>query len=139
VTIRTVGNGLLLIEESLIWSHLKKKNTKLTLEIGLMKCYFIFKFLFVLLCSNENPTALCIHTEELDHTTCSQSHEEEGKFFLKGDFRFDCCRLSLQRDFAKVFLGWKDYRIDEELPLRQYISAEYNNKIAKKYNKKLFD
>jgi hypothetical protein len=129
----------LLIGELLIWAHLKKKSTKLTLEIGLMKFDFIFKFLFVLLCSKENPTALCIYTEELDHTTCSTSHEEEGKFFLKGDFRFDCCRLSLHRDFAKVFPGWKDYRIDEELLLRDYISAGNKNKIAKTYNKKLFD
>jgi hypothetical protein len=40
------------------------------------------------------------------------------------------------RDYAKVFSGWKDPRINEELPLRQYIFATYNNEIAKKYNKK---
>jgi hypothetical protein len=84
------------------------------------------------------------NTEELDHTTCSRCmswrqissrrrlYRTVATFFLKGNFRFDCCRLFLQRDFAEVFTGWQDPRINEELPLRDYISAEYNNEIAQK-------
>ena len=49
--------------------------------------------------------------------------------------RFDC-RFSLYRDYAKVFPGWKDPRINEELTLREYIFATYNEEIAKKYEKK---
>jgi hypothetical protein len=32
--------------------------------------------------------------------------------------------------------GWKDPRINEELTLREYIFATYNEEIAKKYEKK---
>jgi hypothetical protein len=40
------------------------------------------------------------------------------------------------RDYAKVYPGWKNPSINEELPLRQYILATYNNEMAKKYNVK---
>ena len=43
------------------------------------------------------------------------------------------------RDYAKVFRGWKDPRINDELPLREYILATYNEEIAKKYNLKPAD
>ncbi len=71
-------------------------------------------------------------SKELDHKTCSQYYEEDGEFYLDGDYTV----LYRYRNFAKVFPGWKDPRINEELPLRQYILATYNNEIAKKYNVK---
>ncbi len=71
-------------------------------------------------------------TEELGHMTCSQSYEEDGTFHLNNDLTVSY----RYRDYAKVFPGWKDPRINEELPLRQYILAKYNNEIAKKYNVK---
>ena len=40
------------------------------------------------------------------------------------------------RDYAKVFRGWKDPRINDELPLREYILATYNKQIAEKYSVK---
>ncbi len=73
-----------------------------------------------------------IQTDELWHFTCSQSYEENGTFHLNNDltvtYRF--------KDYAKVFPGWKDPRIKEELPLREYILATYNKEIAQKYNLK---
>jgi hypothetical protein len=74
-----------------------------------------------------------MHTDELVHRTCHQSYEENGSFHLNNDstvtYRY--------RDYANVFPGWKDPRINEELPLRKYILATYNKEIAKKYNEKL--
>jgi hypothetical protein len=35
-----------------------------------------------------------------------------------------------------VVNGWKDPRINEELPLREYILAKYNEYIAQKYGLK---
>ena len=40
------------------------------------------------------------------------------------------------RDFAGVFPGWKGPRINEELPLRQYILATYKEDLTKLYNVK---
>jgi hypothetical protein len=71
-------------------------------------------------------------TDELDHMTCSQSYEEENSFYLNGDLTVPYP----YRDYAKVFSGWKDPRINEELPLRQYILATYNKEIAEIYNYK---
>jgi hypothetical protein len=73
-----------------------------------------------------------MHTEELNHRTCSQSYEEEHSFYLNGDLTV----AYPYRDYAKVFSGWKDPRINEELPLRQYILATYNNEIAEHYDVK---
>jgi hypothetical protein len=72
------------------------------------------------------------HTDDLVHTTCHQSYEKDGSFYLDGDYTVEYP----YRDYAKVFPGWKDPRINEELPLREYILATYNNEIAQKYNKK---
>jgi hypothetical protein len=74
-----------------------------------------------------------VYTEELDHKTCSQSYEEDDTFHLDNNgltFAYP------YRDYAKVFPGWKNPSINEELPLRQYILATYNNEMAKKYNVK---
>jgi hypothetical protein len=72
-------------------------------------------------------------TKQLDHKTCSQSYEEDGKFHLDNDLTVDYP----YRDYAKVFSGWKDPRINENSPLREYILTTYNKEIAKKYNVKL--
>ena len=39
-------------------------------------------------------------------------------------------------EFAEVYPGWKVPRINEEIPIRQYILATYNKDIAKKYKLK---
>ncbi len=36
------------------------------------------------------------------------------------------------KDFAKKFPGWKDPKINEESPLREYILVTYNKEIAEK-------
>jgi hypothetical protein len=64
--------------------------------------------------------------------TCHQSYEEDDKFYLNNDLTVSY----RYRDYAKIFPGWRNPRINEELPLREYIFATYNNEIAKKYNKK---
>jgi hypothetical protein len=73
----------------------------------------------------------CAGTEELNHRTCHQSYEENHKFYLNNDstvsYRY--------RDYAKVFPGWKDPRINENSPLCEYILATYNIEIAERYNK----
>jgi hypothetical protein len=74
----------------------------------------------------------CAGTEELNHRTCHQSYEEDGSFHLNNDLTVSY----RYRDYAKVFPGWKDPRINEELPLREYILATYNKEIAEKYNLK---
>nr|CAH0113459.1 unnamed protein product [Daphnia galeata] len=74
-------------------------------------------------------------SDKLSSKTCSQSYEQDRGFFLSGDetvpYKY--------RDFATVFPGWKDPRINEELPLREYILATYNEEIAKKYKVKPAD
>ncbi|EFX66291.1 hypothetical protein DAPPUDRAFT_116524 [Daphnia pulex] len=40
------------------------------------------------------------------------------------------------KDYSKIFPGWKDPRIDEEMPVREYILATYNKQIAEKYKLK---
>jgi hypothetical protein len=74
-------------------------------------------------------------SEKLSSTTCSQSYEKDEGFYLNGDYTVSY----KYRDYATVFPGWKDPRMNEELPLREYIMATYNEKIAKKYNKKPAD
>jgi hypothetical protein len=74
----------------------------------------------------------CAGTEELNHMTCSQSYEEDGSFHLNNDLTVSY----RYRDYAKVFPGWKDPRINENSPLCEYILATYNNEIAERYNKK---
>jgi hypothetical protein len=69
----------------------------------------------------------CAGTEELNHRTCSQSYEEDGSFHLNNDstvsYRY--------RDYAKVFPGWKDPRINENSPLCEDILATTTKKLPK--------
>jgi hypothetical protein len=74
-------------------------------------------------------------SDKLISTTCSQFYEKDHIFYLNGDYTVEY----KYRDFATVFPGWKDPRINEELPLREYILATYNKQIAKKYNQKPAD
>ena len=39
-------------------------------------------------------------------------------------------------DFSKIYPDWMNPKINEEIQLRQYILATYNEDIAKKYAKK---
>jgi hypothetical protein len=71
-------------------------------------------------------------TDELVHTTCSQSYEADRGFYLNKEDTV----AKKYRDFSKVYPEWKDPRINEESPLREYILATYNNKIAEKYGLK---
>jgi hypothetical protein len=74
-------------------------------------------------------------SDKLSSKTCSQSYEQDEGFYLNGDYTVSY----KYRDFATVFPGWKDPRINEELPLREYIMAKYNEEIAKKYEAKPAD
>ena len=69
---------------------------------------------------------------KLDHTTCSQNSEMDETFYPDSTTTV----LRKYRDFADVYPGWKVPRINEELPLRQYILATYNEDVAKLYNVK---
>ncbi len=73
-----------------------------------------------------------MHTDELVHRTCHQSYEEDGTFHLYNDLTVSY----RYRDYAKVFPGWKDPRINKNSPLCEYILTTYNKEIANKYNKK---
>jgi hypothetical protein len=70
-------------------------------------------------------------TKELVSSTCSQDFEQDQGFYIKGD-----CTLYKYRDYDKVFPEWKNPKLQEELPVREYILATYNEKIAQKYNLK---
>ncbi len=63
--------------------------------------------------------------------TCSDCHQNNWRFRLS-----DTSEWQKYTDYAKVFPGWKDPRINEESPVREYIFAKYNEEIAKKYEKK---
>jgi hypothetical protein len=71
-------------------------------------------------------------TDVLVAKTCSQFYEQDGWFYLHKEDTVE----KKYRDFSKVFPEWKDPRIYEESPLREYILAKYNNKIAEKYSLK---
>jgi hypothetical protein len=75
----------------------------------------------------------CSKSLELSSTTCSQSYEQNETFRLPNE---DENVIHKFRDYAKVVNGWKDPRINEELPLREYILAKYNEYIAQKYGLK---
>jgi hypothetical protein len=70
----------------------------------------------------------CRGTDNLVHTTCSQSYEADRGFYFDKEDNV----AKKYRDFSKVYPEWKDPRINEESPLREYILATYNNKIAEK-------
>jgi hypothetical protein len=64
----------------------------------------------------------------LDSKTCSDSFQANCSFRLSKTSEWQ-----KYTDYAKVFPGWKDPRINEESPVREYILATYNEEIAKKY------
>jgi hypothetical protein len=70
--------------------------------------------------------------KELRYKTCIQEYEEDNTiFFGKAD-----TVGKKYKDFAKEFPGWKDPKINEESPLREYILATYNEELAAKYGVK---
>ena len=72
------------------------------------------------------------HSKELRYKTCSQEYEEDNTiFFGKAD-----TVGKKYKDFAKEFPGWKDPKINEESPLREYILATYNKELAEKHRVK---
>ena len=71
-------------------------------------------------------------TLKLVHGTCSQFCEMDRQFYPDSTPTV----LRKFRDFPQIFPGWKVPRINEELPLRQYILATYNEDIAEKYGVK---
>jgi hypothetical protein len=75
---------------------------------------------------------ICRHTDELAQITCSQGYEADRGFYLHKE---DTVAKRF-RDFSKVYPEWKDPRIYEESPLREFILATYNNSIAEKYGRK---
>jgi hypothetical protein len=69
-------------------------------------------------------------SNNLVSTTCSQSYEKGRGFYLGHNYDV----MYKYKDYAKVFPGWKNPRIAEELPLREYILAVYNKDIARMHN-----
>ena len=72
------------------------------------------------------------HSKELRHKTCSQRYDEDGTIFFSEKDTVG----KKYKEFAKEFRGWKDPKIKEESPLREYILATYNNELAAKYGVK---
>lgn len=70
------------------------------------------------------------YTRELVSDTCNQSYEKDSRFYL--DRNYDVSYKF--KDFYKVFPGWRNPRIDEEMPLREYIFAMYNKEISEMHN-----
>ena len=70
--------------------------------------------------------------DTLSETTCNQDFEQDGTFYLDGNYSVPY----KFRNFDKVFPGWENPRICQDLPLREYILANYNEVIASKYNLK---
>jgi hypothetical protein len=73
-----------------------------------------------------------IKSLKLNYLTCSQSYECDATFILHETGQ----HVYKFRNFDKVFPGWKNPRINEELPVREYILATYNKDLAKKYKVK---
>jgi hypothetical protein len=71
-------------------------------------------------------------TDKLDATTCSQSYDQDDTFLLNNDPTVNY----KYRNFATVFPGWRNPRIIEDMPVREYILATYNKQIAEKYKVK---
>ena len=69
-------------------------------------------------------------SEELVYKTCSNAARDNDKF-LHND-KWEC-----YKDFSKVFPEWKQPSINgEEWPLREYIMATYNERIADEHGRK---
>ena len=64
------------------------------------------------------------HSKELSHTTCSQEYEEDGTICFGEEDTVG----KKYKEFAKEFPGWKDPKIKEESPLREYILATYKQR-----------
>ena len=71
-------------------------------------------------------------TKTLTANTCSEDFIDDRSFYKSSDPLVS----HKYRDFSKVFPGWMDPKINEELQFRQYILATYNEDIAKKYDLK---
>ncbi|EFX76005.1 hypothetical protein DAPPUDRAFT_322835 [Daphnia pulex] len=79
----------------------------------------------------ENVNSLNDHegfAKELSPEVVDQFYEEDCSFY----FSKEDTVAKKYRDFTKIYPSWKDPRINEESPLREYILATYNNKIAEK-------
>ncbi len=68
-------------------------------------------------------------SKKLAAITCSEAYK------LQAAFRIDD-KIYKYVDFAKIFPGWNNPRIKEELPICEYILATYNQDIAKMYDLK---
>lgn len=77
------------------------------------------------------PGGICgfhqINSKELVPNTCNESYENDWNFFLNGDLTV----TYKLKNYGVVFPGWKDPRIHEELPLREYVLATSNEEIEK--------
>lgn len=74
----------------------------------------------------------CSKSRTLFSETCSQSYECDATFRIHENDQ----QVFKYRNFDKVFPGWKNPRINEELPVREYILATHNEDLAKKYKMK---
>ena len=61
--------------------------------------------------------------------TCANNLMENNRFKFNDEWRS-------YQDFGKVYTDWMDPKLLERLPLREYIFANYQEDIAKKYDRK---
>lgn len=64
--------------------------------------------------------------------TCSQRYALDRSFYPNRDSE----KSYSFKDFSRVFPGWKNPLINEDVPLREYIFAKFNDEIAKRYHMK---
>ena len=65
----------------------------------------------------------------LCHQTCSVDFLENNNFKLNG-------KWTKYKDFCKVYPDWIDPKLTERLPLREFIFANYQEDLARKYARK---
>ena len=70
--------------------------------------------------------------DTLCHESCAMHLKNDGSFLLSNDDR----ERKYYRDFDKVYPEWMLPKLMERLPLREYIFANYQKALAKKYKLK---
>ena len=85
-------------------------------------------------CHVVTPIARSVAVCASSRPITTQPSDRMTLFINQGDTNSTVSRK--YTEFAEVYPGWKVPRINEEIPIRQYILATYNKDIAKKYKLK---